>query len=258
MASSAEEVTDPWEMHRRLDSSLVRFTEAFLNEHPGRVTNPAQYGTASRRFLDLRTSVLYRFESLALHIDLIKRREDACMKELEKDIFRNDRIEVVRWASRDMKFLFDDIVFSTISLFDYLGNMIGFVLLKLPKKNLNWKGVIEWVKSGGGPTSRTGPRSNELNDEWIAGIARYRHVLIHHTSDTSGGRLRHNIADGQAALSVSITVPAAFVKQIEHLRQTVPDDGMGVLSAGLWIVGQTFDAGVELVGTLRTDLGLTT
>src|SRR5437016_2619092 len=102
MENPSGDLKDPWKMHHALDETFVRFTEVFLNAHPGRVANPEQYASDSRRFISLRNSVLYRFEALAFHVDLIRQRQAACMKELEKDMFRNDRLEIVRWASRDM------------------------------------------------------------------------------------------------------------------------------------------------------------
>jgi hypothetical protein len=256
MTSSTGEVTDPWEMHRALESALVRFTAAYLNTHPGRVVDPKRFGADTRRFLDLRNSVLYRFESLAYHMDLIKHREDQCFHQFKDDIFRDDRVAIVRMASRDMKFLLDDVVFSTISLFDYFGNAIGFVLLGKRRQNIKWKGVLERSASKKLPTYQTVSRTRELNDEWIGGLTKYRHSLIHVASDESGGKLRHDITRDQALLYIRITAPTALIEEIRYLRETASKEGLPVTAAAVWLIGQTFDSIIELCDCLMRDVGL--
>ena len=254
MSSPTNVLTDPWEMHRQLRSMFVGLTEKYLNSHPGRVTNPQQFGNDSQRWIDLRDSVLYRFESLAYHIDLVRQREQQCLSEFRPDLFRRDGIEVVRWASRDMKFLLDDIVFSAISLFDYFGNLIGFVLLRKASENIKWTGVRTWAATG--DSSRTAVRALEVNNEWIGGLAVYRNSLIHALSDTSGGSTHHELANGSATLEIRITAPDRFTNAIDHLRQTLPKEGLRVVDAALWVSGQTYDSLVDLCECLRSDLGL--
>ncbi len=256
MTSPTEELADPWDMHRELESALVRFTAAYLNTHPGRVADPKGFAADSQRFVDLRNSVLYRFESLAYHMDLIQHREDQCFHQFKDDIFRDDRVEIVRAASRDMKFLLDDIVFSTISLFDYFGNAIGFVLLGKKRRNIKWKGVLEESASRKPPTFQTVSRARELNEEWLGGLTKYRHSLIHVVSDKSGGKLRHDITRDQALLYIRITAPSALIDEIRYLHETVPKEGLPVTAAALWLIGQTFDSIVEICDYLTKDLGL--
>jgi hypothetical protein len=155
-----------------------------------------------------------------------------------------------------MKFLLDDVVFSTISLFDYLGNAIGFVLLGKKRQNIKWKGVLERSASKNLPTYQTVSRARELNDEWVGGLTKYRHSLIHVASDKSGGKLRHHLTRDQALLHIRITASTALVEEIGYLRETVPREGLPVTAAALWLIGQTFDAIIELCDCLMRDLVL--
>jgi hypothetical protein len=253
---SSSELTDPWEMHRALRDTLVSLTIAYLNAHSGRLAAPDQFRLGTDRIIALRDSVLYRFESLAYHVDLVRAREQQCLSEFRADMFRRDMVEVVRWASRDVKFLLDDIVFSTVSLFDYLGNAIGFLILKEPIANRKWRGIVKWADCESSHVLATAKTVCRLNEEWIRGVADYRNSLIHAASDTAGGRGQYQIEDGRASLELRLTAPQAFVAAIEHLRSTVPPEGMRVIEAALWIVGQTYDSVAEVVASVTTDLGL--
>lgn len=253
MTLPKEEINDPWDMHRELESVFSRFTMAYLNGHPSAVADPEQFASASQRLVDLRNSVLYRFESLAYHVDLIRRREQQCFSAFQEDPFRRDGLEVVRWGSRDMKFLLDDIVFSAISLFDYFGNLTGFALLDEASRNIKWNGVLKWPASDVAQPG-TVLRSRGLNDEWIDGLAMYRNSLIHASSDTSGGAKTHRFGGGMATTEIRITAPRALIERIEYLRTTVPPEGLLVVATALWIVGQTFDTIVELCDLLAKDL----
>lgn len=254
--STLEQCTNPWEMHRELRETLVELTIAYLNAHPGRIEIPVQYRQDQSRIIGLRDSILYRFESLAYHIDLIRRREHECLGEFRNDFPRTDAIDVVRWASRDAKFLFDDLVFGIISLFDYYGNAIGFLLLDEPTLNKNWRGARAWAEGLQSGVRRTADLVRKFNDGWIRGVADYRNALIHAESDTAGGRYEYHLAGGSATVEILITAPAECINQIQYLRENLPANGLRLIDASLWLVGQTYDGAKELAVAIMADLNL--
>lgn len=243
-------------MHRDLKEKLVELTMVYLNAHPGRVDNPVKYRQDQTRIIELRDSILYRFESLAYHFDLMRRRERECLAEFRNDFFRRDAIDVVRWASRDSKFLFDDLVFSVISLFDYYGNAIGFLLLGEATLNKKWAGIRAWAAELQPGVRRTADLVRKLNDEWIRGVADYRNALIHSTSDTAGARNEYHVGGGSATVENLITAPAEFVDRIRYLHEGVPANRLRLIDASIWLVGQTYDGARELASAMIADLGV--
>lgn len=242
-------------MYDALREQIVTTVGAYLNAHPSRVTASEKFRSDTERILGLRDSIVYRFESLAYHIDLLLGRERACLEPFRDEIFRRDALDHVRSASRDMKFLFDDLVFSAASLFDYFGNAIGFLLLREPTVNKKWGGVRKWAVADQDGT-QTAEIVRQLGDEWIRGMIDYRNGLIHEESDTAGGAYRCTLAGGSAQLEIRITAPRDFTDRIQYLRDNPVAGGLRIMDAGLWLVGQTYDAASALTSALAKDLGL--
>lgn len=263
---SQAQTVEEWAMWSQLRDGLIALTMAYLNRHPGRIADPAQLSADQARIVALRDSVLYRFESLEFHLGLLHKRYSACLQEFRSDPFRRDGIEVVRWSSRDLKFLFDDMVFTTISLFDYAGTMVGFVMHDERTRNIKWAGARRCAsqatdndpKSVIQPTNRifqssVGDLVTQLNREWIKGLSEYRNALIHERSDRAGGTLRHEIGAGTFSISVEITAPIEFTKRISSLSHHTSEQPLDLLEAASWLVTQTFAASVALVGSLTAD-----
>src|SRR5690242_19630607 len=84
-ANLTEQLTQPWEMYAALRNQITGAVGAYANAHPGRVAAPEQFRSDSERAIGLRDSIIYRFESLAFHFDLLHNREQSCL-----DAFCND------------------------------------------------------------------------------------------------------------------------------------------------------------------------
>lgn len=264
--TSHTQPTQQWGMLRQLKDRLISLTMTYLNSHPNRIDNPARHSACQERIIGLRDSVLYRFESLEFHRALLGQRHAECLRELRSDPLRRDGLEVVRWASRDLKFLFDDMVFTSMSLFDYTGSMVGFVLHDEIKRNIKWAGARKCATQATNadansviPTvnriyqSPIGDLVNRLNDEWIKGLAEYRNALIHERSDTAGGRLHTEFSGGTFSVTVEITAPIAFTKRIAFLSHHTEEHPLELLEAASWVVTKTFVASVALTDTLTEE-----
>src|SRR5688572_10249372 len=103
-------VTDPGEMRTAVRKVLVDSTIAYINAHPTRISDPARFESDWKPLVRLRTSILYRFDSLVFHAALIDRRQRACFAAIEADpkrmIDREHVREQVIAATTQMTFLF--------------------------------------------------------------------------------------------------------------------------------------------------------
>jgi hypothetical protein len=259
--TTPEQIDDPSEMHGHLTNSMLRFTMAYLKEHPSRISDGRRFAVDSRRVVALRDSVLYRFESLAYHAVLIDYREASCFKQFDGDIHRPDIDTIVRTASREMKFLFDDIVFSAASLFDYYARLISLLLRSGAIDNHKWPGVVRWARGSSASASQTAAKVDHLHAEWLHGLGAYRNRLIHVEHDTAGGEMTWEMVaardelPGSESLGIRITTPAAFRDGIEYLRNTT-EPPLRLVNTANWIVAQAFDGATELTEALIADIGL--
>jgi len=91
----------------------------------------------------LRSSIQYRVDSVGWHyINLQMLHENAESEHLEK--IKNDvQHEHLLFHLNRQYYLFDDIVFNLISLFEYTGNLVGYFWKGEHGKKLKWKGVAK-------------------------------------------------------------------------------------------------------------------
>lgn len=221
---SHPELADPNELLRRLTHSFVSIGRAF---HVGHPLYPGEIDSdvARAKAILLRHSVLYRFESLVFHYQMICQRHSALLRRSESGVLLGNPRDVVYFGSRDLKFLFDDIVFNIVSLFDYFGTLIGLIFHPA-RSDFKWSSARSFAAYKEPPFAANAERVQsrlhntevglaiiELNTRWLKGIAEYRNALIHGRSDVAKGEVTWSFASGEKFNStVNVAVPDAFTK----------------------------------------------
>jgi hypothetical protein len=239
--------------------------------HRSNVSSSKRFEDAWRPLVRLKTSVLYRFDALIFHLSLIERREDAlfaAIKARPDGMLEQEHVRsLMSDATREMSFLFDDLVFNALSLFDYNGRMITTLQRTESATNRKWLGVVKWARGSATLALRTPEVVLRHNEEWIQGISDFRNRVIHEESDLAGAQWSWNFgaaarptdpspgAGEPAAFSLGmhVSAPTGFRECIRTLRDTTVEP-VGLLSAGKWIVEQSFDATSELAESLMADL----
>lgn len=77
--------------------------------------------------MKLRDSLIYRSEAIIWHVTLLSRMQDQAVAKLYSTFPNpNASYDIMRATAREQQFVFDDVVFNCITLFDYIANMVGF------------------------------------------------------------------------------------------------------------------------------------
>ena len=184
---------EPWEIDPRaleiaedqLRVELVKMGLEYIRRN--RIeTDPTPERRATRkRVLRLRDAITYRAWSLLWHASTLYGRRAAEWRRLEKDIVlaietgpTGDPGPFLRHVQQQF-FLLDDIVFNTLSLFDYLGNLIG--VTRLDGRPLKWADLVKICRKTHCPLrGQALPQMIAAADgRWIEQMARFRGELIH-------------------------------------------------------------------------------
>jgi len=137
---------------------------------------------------EIRDSILYRFGSLWFHMDLLLMMEQGIENYVTSKFPKLDVHDKGLLAySRQQLHLFEDIIFHTISIFDYMANLIGFLYLGNNKGKIKWNGISNAANDKNGIFKDT--KAAELiriyNKALVDLLYSYRSTLIHHTSETA-------------------------------------------------------------------------
>ncbi|MET0396942.1 MAG: hypothetical protein ABW277_08985 [Longimicrobiaceae bacterium] len=257
-------------MHRNLFDRLVALgVDLFADER----IRPKEK-EARKRFDDtvitLRESAEYRFSSILFHAGLLRDFQERAVREMTLTLLGGSRdgYEVIYIARRQQQMLFDAMVFNSLALFDYLGNMIGFAFYGADSGAWKWqwkrattlaRKPQQEEKDYGGTrysSSEIAGQVIEIDREWISRLQHYRGELIHIQADPAGGHYEINATDGQPPeILLEITVPEAFAKKI-RLPGTQRGERVGLIRAGDWLIIQSYTNAVRVIDSLRDSLGV--
>ena len=221
------------------------------------IAGPKAYQEA---FLAIRDSIIYRFDSMCFHVVLMTARQLEALKSLEKEPPTFDERDLLESLARQHQFLFDDIIFNTISLLDYLGNIVGLGFYGAHLTKMNWNGAYEYAKRYaqgskknrifGSPTAECLIRHHQ---EWVNRLYKYRARLIHDKEQKTGGSIAM-IWQGDLWHELTITAPKSFVKVFPVSTDKLCDGELQAILGGFLLVEKTASAAIEMMKCLREDM----
>lgn len=138
--------------------------------------------TGSDAFFDSRVSLRYRANCLVWHVMLLAKMTDDFMALSEKTI--NDtgkNINIRRQAMHNLAYLFDDVVYHAVSLFDYLGDLILKCHLENYRGDRQWSKVVKMNRQI--PDSSLMEAMNNIDRNWVKALSKYRGGVIHNKAE---------------------------------------------------------------------------
>ncbi|MEP6617659.1 MAG: hypothetical protein ABJE47_00030 [bacterium] len=211
----------------------------------------------------MRDSIVYRFDAMLYHCNMIDEVRERYQSHFEVvDPPRDEYRSLIRRASTQQLFLFDDIVFASSSLFDYLGSYVATVLHGPKQRYSKWKGANRLARDGEYALRETGSRAIadsgaglrivRANREWIDSLNDYRADLIHRRAEKPDGQLSHNLLAERDAFTLTAFAPESFATR---MRVPVGDALKLPLDAAMhWLVMRTFGTVVDISLSLLSDV----
>jgi hypothetical protein len=176
----------------------------------------------ARVAFSLRDAVTYRFDSLLYHHRLVVESHEAAQEAIRTNHERGR--DILREVATSQRFLFDDVIFNSISLFDYLGHFGGLMLRNSRGPRLRWDKFYKWSKHAsagagvGNPIygTRTAALVVEADEGWVRKLTGLRSDIIHYESEKVDGRIRMEWRgqDSMATQLLDAYVPRSFLKSL--------------------------------------------
>jgi hypothetical protein len=218
--------------------------------------------------VSLRDSIWTRFDSLRFHHSLLLRLNDDKREKLNAQKPGSDDFDLL-WASTwYTHYLFDDVVFNSISLFDYLGNAVWFAFHGQNHIKKKWnkaysaaKGSDMEVRLKRGPRilgSKTGAVIRRAHESFVNALYEYRSDLIHNRID-GPNVFSHEFWEQTRQPGFRASLPKGYV---HRLRVLLPNAKAGnpdvdVASGAEHLILRTGHVTLELLGALQEDIGWT-
>jgi|SRR5712691_1525027 len=197
-----------------------------------RYLGPIHVGTGSPRLEDnpaivLRDSMLYRAESVGYHIDLLKWQFATFTQQSHSTVGSGAKPHLLGFR-KILTFLSDDILFNSISMLDYVGNLVGCTLSGPNDQRLKWNGVIKGARDQTNPLSAKAAVNImlALHKEWVDKLHGARSEIIHERVILGDGHRTITFPDGERLVStLSFEMPPTVVKRLGFLRTFADAEG---------------------------------
>jgi len=209
---------------------------------------------------NIRKSILYRADCIFFHLILLMQVQKNISEKISSDFLTIDiNHHALVYGEKQQLYIFDDIVFHIISLFDYVGNFIGLLYCGQNKMNLKWNGINDSALDKENKFSKSLIASliKKYHKEWVDPLLEYRSHIIHSKSDSANGIFTITGTKEYIEKKFTVSVPKKFksnVKnKIENLITLEKDGKLTLIDVALSLVNGSIQIVNEIISQTRQE-----
>lgn len=232
---------------RQLHQILISLGLDYANKISGHLSNDI--------IIRLRNNLLHRNNSIVYHLELLLNEHGNATYKLNNTNFHEIEFplehQIMQSSTRRQFFLFESLIFHTISLFDYVGNMIDYICGGKKETKLNWNGVYKASKDENHELSqlKISYLIQEIHYDWLNKLYSHRSDLIHNKIDLGGNTLTHHLFKGEYELNVY--APFRFTKRISELRKLNKKYHLTLRFVAFWMVKKGYKDAIKIIEEIR-------
>lgn len=224
-----------------------------------------QFVNKKEILFELRDAFFYRQDSLIFHFNLLSEIQDNTKSKFNLDLSSRGKNSLLKASAFQQEFLFDDILFNTMSLFDYFGNFIGYIFFGEKGKKYRWKRLLNHCKKPKKENigkerkrlinSKIRPQLQENHIHWVQHLNSHRSEIIHYKVDEINGELTYSIPIQGKSLpkkdsQIKVFVPEDFAQKF-NLGDS---EGLTLIQATAWLMSKSSKTIVGMLKALEKDI----
>ena len=221
-------------LFKKIDGQLLILGFDYVNKISGKIKND--------RFYDIRDSITLRIQSVLFHFQLF----DSIHNPNKKLIVPNYSPIGTMALPIQQKFLFDSIIFNTISIYDYLGCLINFIIEKNKDRwEKTWSRLENIARTNKSlKNTSLGKTIISCDKEWIGKLNEYRAELIHYRTEFLGSSETYSLKE--CKLDILILAPNQLFKYFKTLKEIKNKEDLNINAIALWIIKTSFEIIIEI------------
>lgn len=220
--------------------------------------------------IHLRDSLSYRAEAVLWHPAMLRVLQSTGTRRLRDS--RPNTLEshgLLLQVASEHHFLFDDLVFNSLSLFDYVGNSVGFSLYGERRRKAKWARIQRYAADPAfeqreHPATRIsssalGACILGVYAKLVKALTEYRAALIHYEAQLGPGESRFefkNAEDGQlhAEYTLLLRVPQRFARLFVVPGYESDPSQATLIDAADWLARETTQESTRVLRALEREL----
>jgi hypothetical protein len=217
----------------------------------------------------LRDSLAYRAEAVLWHPNLIRAVQSSARRRLRET--RDDRTKqylTLFQVGAEHFYAFDDLVFNALSLFDYVGNIVGFAYYGDRRRKAKWARIERFARDGDyerreHPHPRISPSNlgqciREVHGTFVRALTDFRGALIHYEAMVGTGEFTelhgNDTAQQGPQYDVAFTVAKEFGRHFTIPGYEASRENAPLLEAASWLAQEAERTARIILVELEVDL----
>lgn len=196
----------------------------------------------------IRNNVQYRADALKIQLSLL-----LDIQSTHNDITKSvgpHKSYPFRKLAREQFSMFDNIVFHSCSLFDYVGYLAHFLCGSGDQAKKSWGSVANALRDDENEIRDciAGPIIRRLDHQWVSQLFDYRADLIHYNARLGGVITTADLEKRERVLKTY--APSRFVNDMSGLRKKAGDQQVTLRLASFWLTEKTLDSVLRVLKNL--------
>jgi hypothetical protein len=198
----------------------------------------------NKEFHRLRQSATLRLQSILFHYDLLASINISGQEKIS-DIYPSP-IDGMR-KSLKQDFLFDSIIFHSISFYDYLSCFISYIAFG--DKKAQWSAISNKARTKKEFKNSELAKVIDEADRFVTKLVQYRGELIHYKDDSSSFSQSFDVKN--CIIKTYISAPTNFKNSFKKEFKNFSGKELDINSICLWIIDIISSDSIKIIGELR-------
>lgn len=200
----------------------------------------------------IRFNVAYRADSIIWHIEILINQRKAIAADMEKNFPKCVKNPMPVIFSRKHQFyIFDDIIFNILSVYDYLACMIGYMFRG---EYLKWNNLVRSALDKGNDIGKS-PFAHliiENHRKWVNTLMGFRSNLIHRQAQFGDAEidLLFEKKEGLNRL-ISLKAPKKIQKLINTILHDSDTNSLDIIDCSIFLAKEAYVSGSELLNEIQ-------
>lgn len=255
--------TDPRD--RNIREQAVATALGFLLAESARAHSKERRRRDKDLVMRLRDSLMFRSEALFWHaafLPVLRNSGNRRLSEVKQQT--EEEFHLLMSVGSEQQFLFDDLIFNALALFDYIGNLVGFAFYGEQRKKAKWDRIQKYARdevyearhhpAARIARSRAGVRIRAAHTELVEDLSDYRADLIHYEALVGTGTYRIDFHREGRRADLRVVVPASFAKRFTVPGFEADPAKAPLIDAAAWIERVVTATAIEILRELERDL----
>lgn len=202
--------------------------------------------------VDLLDSIQYRVDSISCHLGYLRIIDKGMTEQLIASFPSANLDEFLMMHGGDVqRFIFDDIVFNLMSLFDYIGSLFGFSFFGKRGRCIQWSKAVGESKRAISRKGKVGNNKSKdlmvyrliekFHQDLVNDIAKYRGKLIHFKKDRTQSQISTDLLNIERS-KFDVFAPEKLANLLKKRDLTLVEAAAGITKKSLIAVNEILSA----------------